>query len=187
MPPKKKSKRRDSQETERMSPRARSLEVDELSCVSETQQAAGTEELVVGVEDPLRRRIQNRVTLGWRHSKNRMQVIRMHRIHKLQELLHRGAILSNLWTKWVIWSLHIMSMKNVCFLYPATILNFAWKYKISITSKAIKDRAILSNFWILWVMLSLDVMPLKKNLIFQILAAILNFPEMKNFDYLKNF
>ena len=36
--------------------RARSPEVDELSCVPETQQsqqAAGVEELVVGVEDPL--------------------------------------------------------------------------------------------------------------------------------------
>ena len=27
--------------------------MDELSCVPETQQAAGVEELVVGVEDPL--------------------------------------------------------------------------------------------------------------------------------------
>ena len=53
MPPKKRSKRRGSQETERISTRARSLEVDELSCVPETQQAAGVEELVVGVEDPL--------------------------------------------------------------------------------------------------------------------------------------
>ena len=44
MPPKKRSKRRGSQETERMSTRARS---------PETQQAAGVEELVVGVEDPL--------------------------------------------------------------------------------------------------------------------------------------
>ena len=38
MPPKKRSKRRGSQETERMSARARSPEVDELSCVPETQQ-----------------------------------------------------------------------------------------------------------------------------------------------------
>ena len=53
MPPKKKSKRRGSQGTERMATRARSPEVDELSCVPETQQAAGVEELVVGVEDPL--------------------------------------------------------------------------------------------------------------------------------------
>ena len=36
-----------------MSTRARSPEVDELSCVPETQQAAGVEELVVGMEDPL--------------------------------------------------------------------------------------------------------------------------------------
>ena len=39
-----------------MSTRARSPEVDELSCVPETQQsqqAAGVEELVVGVEDPV--------------------------------------------------------------------------------------------------------------------------------------
>ena len=53
MPPKKRSRRRGSQETERMSTRARSPEVEELSCVPETQQAAGVEELVVGVEDPL--------------------------------------------------------------------------------------------------------------------------------------
>ena len=41
---------------ERMSTRARSPEVDKLSCVPETQQsqqAAGVEELVVGVENPL--------------------------------------------------------------------------------------------------------------------------------------
>ena len=36
-----------------MSTKARSPDVDELSCVPETQQAAGVEELVVGVEDPL--------------------------------------------------------------------------------------------------------------------------------------
>ena len=53
MPPKKRSKRGGSQETERVSTRARSPEVDELSCEPETQQAAGVEELVVGVEDPL--------------------------------------------------------------------------------------------------------------------------------------
>ena len=35
-----------------MSTRARSPEVDELSCVPEIQQAAGVEELVEGVEDP---------------------------------------------------------------------------------------------------------------------------------------
>ena len=40
MPPKR-SKWRGSQETERMSTRTRSPEVDELSCVPETQQAAG--------------------------------------------------------------------------------------------------------------------------------------------------
>ena len=39
MPPKKRSKRRGSQETEMMSTRARSPEVDELSCVPETQQS----------------------------------------------------------------------------------------------------------------------------------------------------
>ena len=53
MPPKKRSKRIGSQETGRMSTRARSPLVDELSCFPETQQAAGMEELVVGVEDPL--------------------------------------------------------------------------------------------------------------------------------------
>ena len=36
-----------------MSTRTQSPEVDELSCVPETEQAAGVEELVVGVEDPL--------------------------------------------------------------------------------------------------------------------------------------
>ena len=53
MLPKKRTKRRGSQETERMSMRVRSPEVDELSCVPETQQAAGVDELVEGVEDPL--------------------------------------------------------------------------------------------------------------------------------------
>ena len=53
MSPKKRSKRRGSQETERVSTRARSPEVDESSCVPDTQQEAGVEELVVGVEDPL--------------------------------------------------------------------------------------------------------------------------------------
>ena len=53
MPPKKRSKRRGSRETERVSTRARSPEMDKLSCVPETQQAAGVEELVVGVKDPL--------------------------------------------------------------------------------------------------------------------------------------
>ena len=53
MPPKKRTKRRGSQETERMSTRARSPEVDDLSCVPETKQVAGVEELVEGVEDPL--------------------------------------------------------------------------------------------------------------------------------------
>ena len=36
-----------------MSTRAKSPEVDELSCVPETPQAAGVEKLVVGAEDPL--------------------------------------------------------------------------------------------------------------------------------------
>ena len=53
MPPKKRFKSKGSQETEGISTRARSPEVDELSCVPETQQAAGVEELVVGVEEPL--------------------------------------------------------------------------------------------------------------------------------------
>ena len=56
MPPKKRTKRRGSQERVRMFTRARSPEVDELSCVPETQQsqqAAGVEELVVGVVDPV--------------------------------------------------------------------------------------------------------------------------------------
>ena len=58
MPPKKRIKRRGSQERERMSTQvqARSPEMDELTCVPETQQsqqAAGVEEVVVVVEDPL--------------------------------------------------------------------------------------------------------------------------------------
>ena len=58
MPSNKRSKRRGSHEGARMSSqaRARSLEVDDVSCVPETQQsqlAAGVEELVVGVKDPL--------------------------------------------------------------------------------------------------------------------------------------
>ena len=58
MPPTKRIKRRDSQEMERMSTQvpAQSPEVDELTCVPETQQrqqAAGVEEVVVGVVDPL--------------------------------------------------------------------------------------------------------------------------------------
>ena len=56
MPPKKRSKKRGSHEGERMSTRARSPEVEELSCVPDTQQSqqtAGVEELVVGVEDPV--------------------------------------------------------------------------------------------------------------------------------------
>ena len=56
MTPKKKTKRRSSHEEERVATQAHSPEVDELSCVPETQesqQAAGLEELVVGVEDPL--------------------------------------------------------------------------------------------------------------------------------------
>ena len=54
----KRSKGRGSQERKRMSTQAqaRSPEVDELSCETETQQsqqAAGVEEVVVRVEDPL--------------------------------------------------------------------------------------------------------------------------------------
>ena len=55
MPPKKRIKRRGSQEIEKMSTQvqAQSPELDELTCVPETQRAAGVEEVVVGVEDPL--------------------------------------------------------------------------------------------------------------------------------------
>ena len=55
MPPKKRTKRRGSQERERMSMRARSPAMDELSFVPETQQSQqdGVEELVVGVMDPV--------------------------------------------------------------------------------------------------------------------------------------
>ena len=76
-----------------MSTRTRSPEVDELSCVPETrqsQQAAGVEELVVGVVDPVQMSDTERVTLGWRHSMIRTQVMRIHRIHRLL-LGHRVA------------------------------------------------------------------------------------------------
>ena len=58
MPPKKRSKRRGSQERETLSTQVqtRSPELDELTCVQEIQQsqlAVGVEEVVVGVEDPL--------------------------------------------------------------------------------------------------------------------------------------
>ena len=58
MPPNKRIKRRGSQEMERMftQVQARSPEMDELTCVPETQQsqqAAGVAEVVVGFEDPL--------------------------------------------------------------------------------------------------------------------------------------
>ena len=56
MSPKKRTKRKSSQVRESMSTRARSREVDELTCVPETQQnqqAAGVEESVVGVVDPV--------------------------------------------------------------------------------------------------------------------------------------
>ena len=83
-----------SQEGERMSTQARSPEVDELSCVPETQesqQAAGVDELVVGVEDPLE--IQNRVTLHLRDSRIRIQVMRTLLTHGKHRLLgrHRRA------------------------------------------------------------------------------------------------
>ena len=55
MPPKKRTIG-EAARRERMSTRARSPEVDELSCVPETQQsqqAAGVEKLVVGVVDPV--------------------------------------------------------------------------------------------------------------------------------------
>ena len=58
IPPEKRSKRGSSHEGERMSTQAQpgSPEVEVSSCIPETQhsqQAAGVEELVVGVEDPL--------------------------------------------------------------------------------------------------------------------------------------
>ena len=58
IPPKKRIKRRGSQEMERMSTQvpAWSPEVDEVTCVPETQQsqqADGVKDVVVGVEDPL--------------------------------------------------------------------------------------------------------------------------------------
>ena len=45
----------------------------------------------MGVEDPLEMPDTEQVTLGWRHSTNWIQVMRIHRIHKLQQLLHRRA------------------------------------------------------------------------------------------------
>ena len=47
-----------------MSTRARGPEVDELSCVPEPQQAAGVEELVVGVEDPLEMSVTEQGDIG---------------------------------------------------------------------------------------------------------------------------
>ena len=56
MSPKKRSKRRGSQERMSTLVQARNPELDKLTCVPETQhsqQAAGVEEVVVGMEDPL--------------------------------------------------------------------------------------------------------------------------------------
>ena len=56
MPPKKRTKRRGSQERMSTQVQTRNPEMDALTCVPETQQsqqAAGLEEVVVGVEDPL--------------------------------------------------------------------------------------------------------------------------------------
>ena len=91
MPPKKRSKRRSSQEGEKMSTQAkpRSPEVDELSCVPETQQsqqAAGVRELVVGVEDPLEMLDREQGEIALRHCRIRFQVMRTlltHRTHRM--------------------------------------------------------------------------------------------------------
>ena len=59
--------------------------MDELSCVPETQQtqqAAGVE-LVWEWRILWRCQIQNRVTLGFRHDRIRIQVMMIHRTHKL--------------------------------------------------------------------------------------------------------
>ena len=67
-------------------PRSRP-EVDELSCISETQQsqqAAGVEELVVGVKDPLEMSDKEQGDMGLRHSRIHIQVIRTHRTRRLQ-------------------------------------------------------------------------------------------------------
>ena len=90
MPPRKRSKRRSSQESEKMSnqAQARSPEVDKLSCVQDnqqSQQAAEVEELVVGVDDPLQMSYRtgtsctSQVTLHLRHSRIWIQVMRTHR------------------------------------------------------------------------------------------------------------
>ena len=86
MPAKKRTKKRGSQERERMSTRARSPEVDELSCIPETQQsqqAAGAEELVVGVLDSVEMLDTEQGDIGWGHSRIRIQVMRIYRIHRL--------------------------------------------------------------------------------------------------------
>ena len=67
---------------------------DKLSCVPETQQAAGVEELVGEWRILCRCGTQNRVTLCWRHSTNRIQVMRIHRLHKLPEVHKRARTLA---------------------------------------------------------------------------------------------
>ena len=62
--PQKRGLRGEAVETERMSMKARSPEVDELRCVPETQQAARMEKLVKGVEDPLEMSDTEQVDIG---------------------------------------------------------------------------------------------------------------------------
>ena len=96
MPPKERIKRRGSQEMERMSTQvpAWSPEVDELTCIPETQQsqqAAGVEEVVVGVEDPLQMSDTEQADIALRHSRIRIQVMRTLRTHRtLRPLNRRG-------------------------------------------------------------------------------------------------
>ena len=93
MPPKKRSKRKDSQERERMftQVQARSPELEELTCVPETQQSQQAAGLEVRVEDPLE--IQKRVTLHLRHSRIGIQVMSTLLTHRKHRLLggHRRA------------------------------------------------------------------------------------------------
>ena len=88
MPPEKRSKRRSSQEGERMSTQAqvRSPEVDELNCVPETQQsqqAVGWIRWWWEWRILWRCRIQNRVTLYLRHTRIRIQMMRTLLTHRL--------------------------------------------------------------------------------------------------------
>ena len=74
-----------------MSTRARSPEVDEFSCVPETQQAAGVEEMVVGLEDPLEILDTQQGDIGLETQHELDTSDEDTQDHKLLQLLHRRA------------------------------------------------------------------------------------------------